>query len=106
MKTSLAVYRELARDHNLIPVVKEVLADTETPVSVLGKFANRERVFLLESVEGGETWGRYSFIGVDPEPFLELDHSAAALNQAQSPWGQLEQLRSIFKNVRPVFYSQ
>ena len=83
MKTTLSSYRESARNHNLIPVVKEVLADMETPVSVLGKFALRERVFLLESVEGGETWGRYSFLGVDPEPFLELDHAAAAPNPAR-----------------------
>jgi anthranilate synthase component 1 len=102
MKTTLSSYRESARNHNLIPVVKEVLADMETPVSVLGKFALRERVFLLESVEGGETWGRYSFLGVDPEPFLELDHAAAAPDPARPGADQLEGLRTVFRNVRPA----
>lgn len=49
-----------------VPVYKEYLADMETPVSVLAKFASDPHAFLLESVEGGERWGRYSFIGVDP----------------------------------------
>ena len=54
----------LARDHNVIPVCAEILADTDTPVGLLGKFHRGSGpVFLLESVEGGERWGRYSFLG-------------------------------------------
>ena len=77
MKTTLEQYRALAREYTLIPVVKELLADTETPVSVLMKFVEQERVFLLESVEAGENWGPYSFIGVRPEPCFEIDHADA-----------------------------
>lgn len=62
-------YKEFAhraREGNLIPVYQEVLADIETPVSALLKVSSRKHPFLLESVEGGEKWGRYSFLGFDP----------------------------------------
>jgi anthranilate synthase component 1 len=59
-----AEYRKMATENNVIPVCAEILADTETPVSLLKKFYNNQgHVFLLESVEGGERWGRYSFLG-------------------------------------------
>lgn len=60
-----AEFEKLAKKGNLIPVYREILADVETPVSVLMKFQNKDYVYLLESVEGGEKWGRYSFLGTD-----------------------------------------
>lgn len=55
---------ELSRNHNVVPVCVEILADMETPVSLLAKFYRHQGpIFLLESVEGGEKWGRYSFLG-------------------------------------------
>ena len=86
-------YRTLARDYDLVPVFREILADTETPVSVLQRFCERENAFLLESMEGGETWGRYSFVGVDPELLLDADHS-------QGPTGELETLRHVYRDQR------
>ena len=57
-------FMSLARTHNVIPVCAEILADTDTPVGLLRKFyPGHGPVFLLESVEGGERWGRYSFLG-------------------------------------------
>ncbi|KAA9006244.1 anthranilate synthase component I [Paenibacillus spiritus] len=56
----------LARQYNLIPVVKRLLADMETPIRLFQRYAERDRAFLLESVEGGVQWARYSFIGSDP----------------------------------------
>src|SRR5713101_2855619 len=53
----------LAKQGNLIPVSREVLADFETPVSALAKIDRRPCAYLLESVEGGEKWARYSFLG-------------------------------------------
>jgi anthranilate synthase component 1 len=54
----------LAEKSNVIPLCVEILADTETPVSLLHKFYDgKGPVFLFESVEGGERWGRYSFLG-------------------------------------------
>src|SRR5204863_9300666 len=58
---SLADFLELSRRGNLVPVVREILADTETPVSAFLKTARGEHAFLLESVVGGDKWGRYSF---------------------------------------------
>ena len=55
---------ELSRKGNLIPVVREILADMETPVSLFQKLDDGETSFLFESVEGGEKWARWSFIGV------------------------------------------
>jgi len=56
-------FRILAGQNNVIPVCVEILADTETPVSLLKKiYNNKGPVFLFESVEGGERWGRYSFL--------------------------------------------
>jgi len=55
---------QLAEHNNVIPVCVEILADTETPVSLFKKiYKNKGPVFLFESVEGGERWGRYSFLG-------------------------------------------
>ncbi|MEW5744432.1 MAG: anthranilate synthase component I [Nitrospirota bacterium] len=55
----------LARQGNLIPVYKEILGDSETPVSAFLKL-DKKPAFLLESVTGGEKWARYSFLGIDP----------------------------------------
>ncbi|MFZ7126321.1 MAG: anthranilate synthase component I family protein [Desulfobacterales bacterium] len=66
-------FAELARNANVIPVCIEVLADTETPVSLLGKFyRNQPPVFLFESVEGGERWGRYSFLGISARAEIRI----------------------------------
>jgi anthranilate synthase component 1 len=56
----------LARDHTVVPVWREVLADLETPVSAFAKLVGNREGFLLESVEHGEHWGRFSFVGRDP----------------------------------------
>jgi anthranilate synthase component 1 len=58
-------FKEMAKEGNLIPVYREILADMETPVSALVKLRSEPHVFLLESVEGGEKWARYTFLGFD-----------------------------------------
>jgi anthranilate synthase component 1 len=67
---SRADFVALARDHTVVPVWREVLADLETPVSAFVKLAGAAEHdpagFLLESVEHAERWGRFSFIGRDP----------------------------------------
>ena len=62
----LNTVKELARDFRLVPLSMEMYADTETPISILKRFEDSGFCFLLESVEGGEKWARYSFIGRDP----------------------------------------
>ena len=56
----------MAEHGNLIPVYKEFLCDTETPVSAYLKIGDRSYSYLLESADGGRRWGRYSFIGYKP----------------------------------------
>jgi anthranilate synthase component 1 len=60
-------FEALARQgYNLIPVAREIAADLETPVSAFLKVARGDYSFLLESVRGGEKWGRYTFLGSEP----------------------------------------
>jgi len=64
---SLREFQRLARTHTLVPVTRTVAADLETPVSAFLRVAAKEpESFLLESVEGGEHVGRYTFIGIRP----------------------------------------
>jgi anthranilate synthase component I len=62
-----AEFTALARAHPIVPVWREVLADLATPLAVYDRLRGEGGpTFLLESVEQGERWGRYSFIGLDP----------------------------------------
>lgn len=56
----------LSKHFNLIPIVRELLADTETPIRMFQHFYEDQHAFLLESVEGGTKWACYSFIGTNP----------------------------------------
>jgi anthranilate synthase component 1 len=62
----LATFTRLAREGNVIPVTSDLMADLETPVSVYAKLKDGGPSYLLESIEGGENIGRYSFIGCRP----------------------------------------
>jgi anthranilate synthase component 1 len=62
--TEQAFYQLAQAGYNRIPVMLEMLADLDTPLSVYLKLANRPFSYLFESVQGGERFGRYSFIGL------------------------------------------
>lgn len=68
MKTqSFEEIEELTKDYSMIPICKEIYADVITPISLLRKMEEfGKNFFLLESVEGGEKWARYSFLGYEP----------------------------------------
>ncbi|MEF9426607.1 MAG: chorismate-binding protein, partial [Candidatus Mariimomonas ferrooxydans] len=63
-------FKRKTKEGNLIPVYKEILADLETPLSAFLKLKGKTG-FLFESVEGGEKWARYSFIGSNPSVTIE-----------------------------------
>ena len=65
-KPAFEEFKARTRQGNLIPVYREILADLETPVSAYMKIGQGAYSFLLESVEGGEKWARYCFLGCDP----------------------------------------
>ena len=61
-----------ARGYNRVPLVVETFADLDTPLSVYLKLANAPYTYLLESVQGGERFGRYSFIGLPASSRIEV----------------------------------
>lgn len=71
---TLEQYRQLVADgYNRIPLVQELLADLDTPLSLYLKLANKPFTYLLESVVGGERFGRYSFIGLPCGNYLKVN---------------------------------
>ncbi len=66
LRPSLEEFTLLAKEYSVVPVWRELLGDLETPVSAFRKLGDAEGSVLLESVEHGERWGRFSFIGTDP----------------------------------------
>lgn len=106
IKPSCDEIMELAKSYNTIPVCKEILADVITPITLLRRIAaSKKRFFLLESIEGGEKWGRYSFIGYDPimrvsckNADVTIDRNGKMKNiETKKP---LEVLRSILKDYK------
>ena len=102
-------FRALARQGNLIPVARQILADMETPVSAFRKIDSGNYAFLLESVEGGEKWGRYSFLGSNPSlvfrakgPHLEVlrGEGREVLTDTQDPLAGLSKLLKGYRAVR------
>jgi anthranilate synthase component 1 len=67
---SLTEARRLAREYDVVPLYAELIGDLETPISAALKFADEENVFLLESAEAAERFGRYSFLSFDPKRTL------------------------------------
>ncbi|NMO96978.1 anthranilate synthase component I [Paenibacillus lemnae] len=94
----------LARQYNLIPVTVHLLADMETPIRLFQRYAERKRAFLLESVEGGIQWARYSFIGTDP--FLMISGKQGRIEvevdgqQRQLTGKPVEELKTLLRNYR------
>ena len=101
-------FTALARVGNIIPVYREILADMETPVSAMAKIDDGAYAYLLESVEGGEQWARYSFLGVGAVLVLRGDHQGIQVVQGETitPFPvdstPLEALRSVMSQYRPV----
>jgi len=101
-------FRRLAGEGNLIPVCREVMADLDTPVSAYLKLARGPYAFLLESVEGGERWARYSFLSADPRVVIRgrgetvtvtEDGAERALSHTGNP---LMAVREYMAAFRPV----
>jgi len=77
-------FLKLAKTHTLVPVYRTLMADLETPVSAFLRAAWQEReCFLLESVEGGEQVGRYTFIGLNPYKRIVARGRAIAVTEGK-----------------------
>ncbi|AVH15268.1 anthranilate synthase component I [Acinetobacter indicus] len=81
--TTQAQYQQLqAAGYNLIPVYRQRLADTETPLSVFARLKEHEQAYLFESVEGGENWARYSIIGLGESTVFSCNEGQLTIRQA------------------------
>ncbi|MGB9669751.1 MAG: anthranilate synthase component I [Halothiobacillaceae bacterium] len=76
--------------YNRIPVVREVLADLDTPLSTYLKLANAPYSYLFESVQGGEKWGRYSIIGLPARTVLRVRDHAVTVEEGGRPIEEAE----------------
>ncbi|MEW6247079.1 MAG: anthranilate synthase component I [Nitrospirota bacterium] len=101
-------FRALAGQGNLIPLYREILADYETPVSAFAKIDHGPSAYLLESVEGGENWARYSFLGSGSPVVIREDRGdllisrGTRLRRVASRGRPLERLRELMDQYRPV----
>ncbi len=107
----------LAQNAGLVPVFREIIADLDTPLTIFAKVAGDEsHAFLLESLEGGEKWGRYSFIGLDPiltlqsrDRLLTIKRGDMVEEREGDPLGKIKELLESFKACQdtdflPRFY--
>jgi anthranilate synthase component 1 len=100
-------FEDLAKQgFNLIPVFREIAADLETPVSAFLKIARDDYAFLLESVRGGEKWGRYTFLGSEPAMVIRARKNRMDIIrpgrgvEVRSITNAFEELRAEVKRLR------
>jgi anthranilate synthase component 1 len=99
-------FKNLCKKGNLIPVYKETLADLDTPVSAFRKLGESPS-FLLESVEGGEMWARYSFLGIRPSKIIKgfkkrieiAGADGTETREVDDPISFLKEIMSVYKAV-------
>src|SRR5947208_1441541 len=80
IRPTLEEARALAAEHSLVPLRHTFIADTETPVSAYLKLRGSGPSFLLESAEGGQRVGRWSFLGVHPRSLIRLDKGVMTID--------------------------
>jgi anthranilate synthase component 1 len=108
LRPSQDLFEELATRGNLIPVVREILADHDTPLSLFRRLDDGRTSFLFESVEGGEKWARYSFIGTGARAVFrargrEVEWIEGGRSQRfQASGDPLEKLREELAALRAV----
>jgi anthranilate synthase component 1 len=101
-------FRALAGQGNVVPVYAEMAADLDTPLSAFLRLRPGPFAFLLESVEGGEKWARYSFLGSDPLMVFTAKGGALTVRHADghveklATANPLEGLRQVLARFRPV----
>ena len=103
---NLKQFNQIRRDYNRIPLVREVFADLDTPLSAYLKLADEPYTYLFESVQGGEKWGRYSIIGMacgtrirvfGKRAQLEVDGQVISEEETDDPLKFIEDYLDFFK---------
>lgn len=103
---SLDETRILAKAYNKIPISLEMYMDFQTPMSVLSRIkAEYDRYFLLESIEGGEKWARYTFIGFNPQASFYVKNGKTCYATREkvkqltgNPLDALKELMAVYKS--------
>ena len=100
-------FQQLAQQgYNRIPIMRQVLADLDTPVSTYLKLAKGPYTYLFESVQGGEKWGRYSIIGLSSHKTIQIfghrvvemeDEMVISEENAEDPLAWIESYQQQFK---------
>ncbi len=104
---SLEKFCNLAGTGNLIPVYREIMADLDTPVSAFKKLDDGHFSYLLESIEGGEKWGRYSFLGSSPSVIIRskgnlveiINNGVTTSQESSDPLGCIRKLLAQYTPV-------
>jgi len=103
---NLKQFNQIRRDYNRIPLVREVFADLDTPLSTYLKLADEPYTYLFESVQGGEKWGRYSIIGMacntrltvrGKQVRIEVDGEIVSEQTSDDPLAFIEDYLASFK---------
>jgi len=106
---SFEEFKKKTEEGNLVPIYREIMADMETPVSAFLKIKEGKYSFLFESVEGGEKWARYCFLGSNPSivfyskgrnTTIIRDGTAEEFDNFRDPLGLLKKLMAEFTPVR------
>lgn len=103
----LETFAEMIKGTGLVPLHRTIVADLDTPLTIFAKVAGEEKhAFLFESMEGGEKWGRYSFIGLDPLVTFESlrdrvtlsgpDFAQPEVREGVNPFTELRDLLAAF----------
>jgi len=96
--------------HSLVPVATQLVADLDTPLTLFAKVAEgKDHAFLFESVEGGEKWGRFSFIGYQPIVIFRSKANEVRIGRASSGFNEeifsanpISALRALFQELDAV----
>ena len=104
---SFDTFKAKATEGNLIPVYREIMADLETPVAAFLKLDRGDFSFLLESVEGGEKWGRYCFLGGEPSIIFQskgrrVEITRDGQTEVQEGVDPLDTLKQLMGEFHPV----
>jgi anthranilate synthase component 1 len=105
---NLDEFRSYAKQGNLIPLFREILADHDTPVSAFAKIDHGPSAYLLESIQGGEKWARYSFLGSGSPLVIYEDRGDLCVRKGShrrripSRGAPLDRLRELMEAYRPV----
>lgn len=99
---------QLAKEYGVIPICKEIYADIITPITLLRKLSQiSHKFFLLESIEGGEKWGRYSFLGFHPIVHVTCNHGEITIDNGgkktvltDRPYDVLKELLAEYKSPK------